>query len=77
MFFKNPVEFVEILLLFYVLFGFGFCHKACGILAPLPGTKLAPPALESGVLTSRLPGKFQVEVLILIHFSFRVNSEEM
>ena len=38
--FKNSVEFFEILLLFYVLFWFGFCHKACGILTPPPGLNL-------------------------------------
>ena len=34
-----------------------FGHKAYGILASLPGIELAPPALESEVLTTGLPGK--------------------
>ena len=34
-----------------------FGHKACGILAPRPGIKRAPPALEGEVLTTGLPGK--------------------
>ena len=34
--FKVFIEFVAILLLFYVLFGF-FGPKTCGILAPRPG----------------------------------------
>ena len=34
-----------------------FGHEACGILVALPGIEPAPPALEDGVLTTRLPGK--------------------
>ena len=49
------VKSVAILLLFYVLGCFG--QEACGFLAPQPGIKLAPPALEGGVLTTGLPGK--------------------
>ena len=30
---------------------------ACGILVPRPGIEPASPALEGGILTSRLPGK--------------------
>ena len=37
------------------MFGF-FGHEACGILAPWPGIEPAPPALESEVLTTGLPG---------------------
>ena len=38
--FLKTVEFVEILLLFYVLFCFVFWHKARGILTPPPGLNL-------------------------------------
>ena len=34
-----------------------FGPEACGILAPQPGIKPAPPALEGEVLTTGLPGK--------------------
>jgi len=51
MFFKVFIEFVIVLLLFYVLF---FWLKACGILAPRLGIKPIPPALEGEVLTTRL-----------------------
>ena len=34
-----------------------FGQEACGILAPWPGFKPAPPALEGKVLTTGLPGK--------------------
>ena len=34
-----------------------FGHKACGILAPQPGIKPTPPALEGKVLTTGPPGK--------------------
>ena len=53
--FNVCVKFVAILLLFYVLGCFG--QEACGFLAPQPGIKPAPPALEGGVLTTGLPGK--------------------
>jgi len=47
---------MPILFLFYFwLFGF----KACGILAPWPGTKPTPGTLEGKVLTTGLPGKSQ------------------
>ena len=55
--FKVFIEFVTILLLFYVLFFFVF--EACGILAPLPGIKLRHLALEGEVLTTGPPGKPQ------------------
>ena len=54
-FFKVFIEFVTILLLLYVVWFFGY--KACGILAPQPGTEHAPPALEGEVLTTGPPGK--------------------
>ena len=49
------IEFVTVLLLFYVLFFFG-C-EACGILVPQPGIEPASSALEGGVLTTGAPGK--------------------
>ena len=45
---KAFIEFVTILLLFYVFWFFG--HKACGISAPQAGIEPALPALESKVL---------------------------
>ena len=45
------IEFVTILLLFYVLF---FGHKACWIGAPSLGIEPSPFALEGEVLTTRL-----------------------
>ena len=53
--FKVFIEFVTILLLFYVLFFFG--PEACGILAPRPGIEPTPSALEGEVLTTTRPGK--------------------
>ena len=54
-FFKVFIEFVKILLLFYVFWFFG-C-EACGILAPWPRIKPTPPALEGKVSTTGPPGK--------------------
>ena len=54
-FLKVFVEFVPILLLFYVLFF--FCLEACGILAPGSGIEPVPHALEGKVLTTEQPGK--------------------
>ena len=54
--FKVFIEFVTILLLFYVLV---LDHKACRILAPRPGFEPTPPALEAEVLTTGAPGKSQ------------------
>ena len=54
--FKVFIEFVTILLLFYVLFFF-FGHEVCGILAPQPGIEPSPTALEDEVLTTGQPGK--------------------
>ena len=42
--------------LFYVL---GFGLETCGILAPHPGIKPAPPELKDEVLTTGRSGKFQ------------------
>ena len=49
------IEFVTILLLFYVLGFFG--QEVYVILAPQPGIEPALPALEGGVLTTGPPGK--------------------
>ena len=49
--FKVFIEFVTILLLFYVFFG----HQASGILDPQ--TEPTFPALEGEILTTELPGK--------------------
>ena len=48
------IDFVTILLLFYVLF---FGREACGILGPQPGFEPAPPELEGRFLTTGPPGK--------------------
>ena len=57
--FKVFIEFVTILLLFYVLFfGFFFCYEACGILAPRPGIEPTPPTLGGEVSTTEPLGKF-------------------
>ena len=45
--FKVFIEFVTMLLLFYVLF---FGQEACGIIAPGPGIKPIPPALDGEAL---------------------------
>ena len=55
--FKVFIEFVIISFLFYILGFFG--HKACGILAPQPGSKPTPPALEGKVLTTDHQGSPQ------------------
>ena len=56
--FKVFIEFVKVLLLFYV---WCFCQKACGILAPLLGIK--PTALDGESLITELPGKSQSRTL--------------
>ena len=48
------IEFVTILLLFYVLV---FGSRAYGILALWPGIESEPPVLEGDVLTAGPPGK--------------------
>ena len=60
--FKVFIEFVTILLLFYV-FGF-FGHKARGILTPQPGIKPAPAALEGEISATGLPGKSQDYIVL-------------
>ena len=62
--FKVFIEFVTILLLFYVFWFFG--REACGILAPRPGIEATPLALEGEVLTTGLPGKSHVMYFELI-----------
>ena len=52
--FKAFIEFVTILLLFYVLF---FGPEAGGILVPQPGIQPEPFALEGKALTHGPPGK--------------------
>ena len=51
--FKVVIEFVTILLLFYVFY---FGHKAWGILAPWVGIEPVSPVLEGKVLTTGPPG---------------------
>ena len=53
-FFKVFVEFVTVLLLYYVGF---FDLEACGILTPQPGIEPTPSALEGEVLTTGPSGK--------------------
>ena len=53
--YKVFIEFVTILLLFFMFWFFG--NEACGILVRQSGIEPAPPALEGKVLTSGLPGK--------------------
>ena len=55
--FKVFIEFVTVLLLFYVLLFFFFGPKAYGILAPQLGIEPVPLALEDEVLTTGQPGK--------------------
>ena len=44
-----------------------FAPKACGILAPWPGTEPIPPALEGEAFTTGLPGKSQLYRFIKQH----------
>ena len=64
---KVFIEFVTMLLLFYVLV---FWRQACGILAPQPGIKPAPPALEGEVLTTGPPGKSPIPVFLCFLVTF-------
>ena len=54
--YKVFIEFVTILLLFYIL-GFSFGCEACGILVPVLGVEPILPELEGKVLTTGPPGK--------------------
>ena len=56
-------------MLYNLRFNF-FCRtawQACGISVPQPGIKPIPPALEAGILTTRLPGKSLTPAFILIN----------
>ena len=59
---KVFIEFVTILLLFYVL---GFWPQACGILASWPGIEPVPPTLEGKVLTTGPPGEVPIHSFYL------------
>ena len=63
--FKVFIECVTVLLLLFMLCFFG--HKACGILAPQPGSKPALPALEGEVLTTGPPGKSHHQTAKLLY----------
>ena len=54
------IEFITMLLLLFIYF---LGHKACNILAPLPGTELSPLASKGEFLTTVLPGGSHV-----VHF---------
>ena len=73
-FLKVFIDFVTVLLLvLFLSFMFWFFGpKACGILAPWPGIKPLPPALEGRVLTTRLPRKFLED----LSFSSKESSEK-
>ena len=68
---KVFIEFVTILLLFYVLLFLG--RKACGIWAPWPGIEPVPPALEGWFWTTEPPGNshectFLFTIVLSHHF---------
>ena len=49
--------------------------EACGILATLPGMKLAPPTLKGEVSTTGLPGKSPFPVILFsLDSDFRLQS---
>ena len=54
-----------------------FGHKACGILAPQPGIKLAHPALEDEVLTTGPPGKPFKMYFLIVYFKIHLRSFEL
>ena len=56
------IEFITILLLFYVL---GFLPGGMWILAPWPGVEPTPPELEREVFTTRSAGKSVLSDLYL------------
>ena len=60
--FKVFIEFVAVLLLFYVFWFSG--HETCGILALGPGIKLTLLPLEGKVLTTGPPGMSQRRLLL-------------
>ena len=56
--FKSLLNLLQYCFCFMLCFCILFCcNKVCGILAPWPGVKLAPPALEGEVKTIGLSGK--------------------
>ena len=57
--FKVSTEFATEYFFCCMVVVFFFTFEACGILAPRPGIEPVPSALEGGVLTTGLPGKFQ------------------
>ena len=57
MWFKVFIEFVTVLLLFFMFWFFG--HETSGILTPRPGIEPTLPALEDKALTAGPPGKSQ------------------
>ena len=65
--FKAFIEFFTILLQFCVLV---FGLEACGILAPRPGIKYSPSALEGEVLTTGTPLRYP-KFLVLNFQSFK------
>jgi len=62
--FKVFIEFVTILLLFYVWGGLGFGHEACGILVLRPGIEPRALALKGEVPTIGPPGMFPGHLLM-------------
>ena len=71
--FKDSIEFVTLLLLFYV--GFFGC-KACGILAPQSRIEPTSPALEGRVPTTGLPGKTP-RLTVGVHFTIYTTIEAL
>ena len=64
--FKLFIEFVTVLLLFYVFVFVVFLAEAWGILAPLPGIKPTAPVLEGKVLTTGPPRKSHLNTFLNI-----------
>ena len=76
--FKVFIEFVTILLLFYIYIYFFFGHETCEILTPQPRVEDAPPILKGKILTTGLPGKslpFVLKLATVIH-TFSVHTTE-
>ena len=80
--FKIFIQFVKILLLFF-MFWF-FCHEAYAIGVPWPEIKPAPPALEGKGLTTKWPVYLVKDASMIVEFptsrccilSFSVNFEK-
>ena len=58
-----------------------FGHKSCGTLAAWIGIELTSPALEDEVLTTGLPGKSQVYIILIAlkenhEVSFNISKEK-